>query len=130
LHSKIFKSMAVAAVVLAAAAMTLLLTVLTTVTTWAVIYPEYRTLVTLLNCFAVDPTAVGEGQTGARLTDYVLELSFLGTLDGTFIQRGDANGDGQVTVTDIGVIVDKILGVNNNSNAASRRLLLQEVEPQ
>ena len=110
--------------------MTLLLTVLTTVTTWAAIYPEYRTLVTLLNCFAVDPTAVGEGQTGARLTDYVFELSFLGTLDGTFIQRGDANGDGQVTVTDIGVIVDKILGVNNNSNAASRRLLLQEVEPQ
>ena len=106
--------------------MTLLLTVLTTVTTWAAIYPEYRTLVTLLNCFAVDPTAVGEGQTGGRLTDYVLELSFLGTLDGTFIQRGDAN----ISVTDIGVIVDKILGVNNNSNAASRRLLLQEVEPQ
>ena len=45
--------------------MTLLLTVLTTVTTWAAIYPEYRTLVTLLNCFAVDPTAVGECQTGA-----------------------------------------------------------------
>ena len=35
------------------------------------------------------------------------------TLSGSFaasIQRGDANGDGQVTVTDIGVIVDKILG--------------------
>jgi hypothetical protein len=40
----------------------------------------------------------------------------------------DANGDNDVTVTDIGVIVDKILGVNNSS-AASRRLQ-QEVEPQ
>ena len=94
--------------------MTLLLTVLTTVTTWAAIYPEYRTLVTLLNCFAVDPTAVGEGQTGARLTDYVLELSFLGTLDGTFIQRGDANGDGNISVTDIAVVVNCILQLANN----------------
>ena len=28
----------------------------------------------------------------------------------TLVQRSDANGDGQVTVTDIGVIVDMILG--------------------
>ena len=80
----------------------------------AAIYPEYRTLVTLLNCFAVDPTAVGEGQTGGRLTDYVLELSFLGPLDGTFIQRGDANGDGSISVTDIAVVVNCILQLDNN----------------
>ena len=80
----------------------------------AAIYPEYRTLVTLLNCFAVDPTAVGEGQTGGRLTDYVLELSFLGPLDGTFIQRGDANGDGNISVTDIAVVVNCILQLDNN----------------
>ena len=43
--------------------------------------------------------------------------------------RGDANGDGSVSVTDIGVIVDIILGINNNNNAGSRKLQ-QQVEPQ
>ena len=94
--------------------MTLLLTVLTTVTTWAAIYPEYRTLVTLLNCFAVDPTAVGDGQTGARLTDYIINLGSLGSLEGSFIQRGDANGDGNISVTDIAVVVNCILQLDNN----------------
>ena len=40
--------------------------------------------------------------------------------------KGDANGDGQVTVTDIGVIVDMILG---KSTAGSRKMK-QEEEPQ
>jgi hypothetical protein len=45
---------------------------------------------------------------------------------GGFSEYGaDANGDGQVTVTDIGVIVDKILGTNN---ASSRELRV--LEPQ
>lgn len=39
---------------------------------------------------------------------------------------GDANGDGKVTVTDIGVIVDIILG----KTTASSRKMQQEVEPQ
>lgn len=45
---------------------------------------------------------------------------------GGFSEYGaDANGDGSVTVTDIGVIVDKILGTN-----ASSRKMGQELEPQ
>jgi hypothetical protein len=39
---------------------------------------------------------------------------------------GDANGDGNVTVTDIGVIVDIILG-KNNQNA---RKLENTLEPE
>ena len=45
---------------------------------------------------------------------------------GGFSEYGaDANGDGSVTVTDIGVIVDKILGTN-----ASSRKMEQVLEPQ
>ena len=40
--------------------------------------------------------------------------------------KGDTNGDGQITVTDIGVIVDIILG----KTTASSRKMQQEVEPQ
>ena len=43
-------------------------------------------------------------------------------------QKGDANGDGRVTVTDIGVIVDIILGINTSSS--SRKLEQQNMEPQ
>ena len=39
--------------------------------------------------------------------------------------KGDANGDGNVTVTDIGIIVDMILG-NNNANSRE----LKGLEPQ
>ena len=46
---------------------------------------------------------------------------------GGFSEYGaDANGDGQVTVTDIGVIVDMILGTNN----ANSRKMGQFLEPQ
>ena len=41
---------------------------------------------------------------------------------------GDANGDGRVSVTDIGVIVDIILG-NDGGNAGARRVE-PVVEPQ
>ena len=45
---------------------------------------------------------------------------------GGFSEYGaDANGDGDITVTDIGVIVDKILGTN-----ASSRKMEQVLEPQ
>ena len=45
---------------------------------------------------------------------------------GGFSEYGaDANGDGSVTVTDIGVIVDKILGTH-----ASPRKMEQVLEPQ
>ncbi len=64
--------------------------------------------------FVVDPTAVGEGQTGARLTDYILHLGSLGLLEGSFNQRGDANGDGSISVTDIAVVVNCILQLTNN----------------
>ena len=64
--------------------------------------------------FAVDPTAAGEGQTGARLTDYILHLGSLGLLEGSFNQRGDANGDGSISVTDIAVVVNCILQLTNN----------------
>ena len=48
---------------------------------------------------------------------------------GGFSQYGaDANGDGSVTVTDIGVIVDMILGIDNG-NAGARRVE-PVVEPQ
>lgn len=51
------------------------------------------------------------------------------TVTGTFIENtylpGDANGDGQITVTDIGVIVDIILG-KTPANARKQ----QEAEPQ
>jgi hypothetical protein len=51
------------------------------------------------------------------------------TITGTFIENtylpGDANGDGQITVTDIGVIVDIILG-KTPANARKQ----QEEEPQ
>ena len=51
------------------------------------------------------------------------------TITGTFIENtylpGDANGDGQITVTDIGVIVDIILG---KTPANARKL--QKEEPQ
>ena len=51
------------------------------------------------------------------------------TITGTFIENtylpGDANGDGQITVTDIGVIVDIILG-KTPANARKQ----QEVEPE
>lgn len=46
-------------------------------------------------------------------------------LGNTYIP-GDANGDGQVTVTDIGVIVDIILG----KTTAGSRKMQQEAEPQ
>ena len=64
--------------------------------------------------FVVDPTAAGEGQTGARLTDYILHLGSLGLLEGSFNQRGDANGDGSISVTDIAVVVNCILQLTNN----------------
>ena len=52
------------------------------------------------------------------------------TVTGTFIENtylpGDANGDGKITVTDIGVIVDIILG----KTSAGSRKMQQEVEPQ
>ena len=64
--------------------------------------------------FVVDPTAVGDGQTGARLTDYIINLGSLGSLEGSFIQRGDANGDGNISVTDIAVVVNCILQLDNN----------------
>ncbi len=51
------------------------------------------------------------------------------TVTGTFIANtylpGDANGDGQITVTDIGVIVDIILG-KTPANARKQ----QEVVPE
>ena len=64
--------------------------------------------------FVVDPTAAGEGQTGARPTDYILHLGSLGLLEGSFNQRGDANGDGSISVTDIAVVVNCILQLTNN----------------
>ena len=64
--------------------------------------------------FVVDPTAAGEGQTGARPTDYILHLGSLGLLEGSFNQRGDANGDGSISVTDIAVVVNGILQLTNN----------------
>jgi len=52
------------------------------------------------------------------------------TVTGTFIANtylpGDANGDGQITVTDIGVIVDIILG----KTTVGSRKMQQETEPQ
>ena len=84
----------------------------------------------------VQPVEPGDanGDGNISVTDIAVVVNCILQLDnnGGFSPYGaDANGDGQITVTDIGVIVDKILGVNNNSgNATSRRLLLQEVEPQ
>ncbi len=43
-----------------------------------------------------------------------------------YMLKGDANGDGQITVTAIGVIVDMILG----KTTAGSRKMQQEVEPQ
>jgi len=45
---------------------------------------------------------------------------------------GDANGDGEVTVTDIGVIVDMILGndANGGNYGNARRMTDDTVEPQ
>ena len=43
-----------------------------------------------------------------------------------YYKNGDANGDGQITVTDIGVIVDMILG----KTTAGSRKMQQEAEPQ
>ncbi len=52
------------------------------------------------------------------------------TITGTFIENiylpGDANGDGQITVTDIGVIVDIIQG----KTTAGSRKMQHEVDPQ
>ena len=52
------------------------------------------------------------------------------TITGTFIENtylpGDANGDGMITITDIGVIVDMILG----KTTAGSRKMQQEVDPQ
>ena len=52
--------------------------------------------------------------TAGSLTDYVMNLGSLGSLNGSFIQRGDANGDGSITVTDIAVVVNCILQLANN----------------
>ena len=71
------------------------------------------------------------GDGSISVTDIAVVVNCILQLDnpGGYSEYGaDANGDGQITVTDIGVIVDKILGTSGN--AASRRLLLQEVEPQ
>ena len=84
----------------------------------------------------VQPVEPGDanGDGNISVTDIAVVVNCILQLDnngGFSLFGADANGDGQITVTDIGVIVDKILGVNNNSgNATSRRLLLQEVEPQ
>ena len=43
-----------------------------------------------------------------------------------YYKNGDANGDGMISVTDIGIIVDIILG----KTTAGSRKMLQEVEPQ
>jgi hypothetical protein len=48
------------------------------------------------------------------LTDYVMNLGNDETLTGTFTQRGDANGDGNISVTDIAVVVNCILQLDNN----------------
>ncbi len=47
------------------------------------------------------------------LTDYVMNLGNDETLTGTFTQRGDANGDGSISVTDIAVVVNCILQLDN-----------------
>ena len=64
--------------------------------------------------FLVNPTKVGN----ARLTDYVFDLGNGETLSGTFpstIQPGDANGDGNISVTDIAVVVNYILQLPNTN---------------
>ena len=55
------------------------------------------------------------------VVNYILQL----TNTEFYLTGADANGDGYVTVTDIGVIVDMILGNNVNSNANNNG-----VEPQ
>ncbi len=74
--------------------------------------------------FTIDPTKIGSGgQTNARLTDYVMNLGNGETLSGTFplaILPGDANGDGDVTITDAVAVVNYILGnPSENFNKAA-----------
>ena len=47
------------------------------------------------------------------LTDYVINLGNDEKLTGTFPQRGDANADGSISVTDIAVVVNCILQLDN-----------------
>ena len=68
--------------------------------------------------FLVDPTQLG----GASLTDYHFDFGNGETLTGTFVngQRGDANGDGQVTLADAVAVVNYILGnPSENFNASN-----------
>jgi len=48
------------------------------------------------------------------LTDYVMNFGNGETLTGSFVERGDANADGSISVTDIAVVVNCILQLDNN----------------
>jgi len=48
------------------------------------------------------------------LTDYVMNFGNDETLTGSFVERGDANADGSISVTDIAVVVNCILQLDNN----------------
>ena len=64
------------------------------------------------------------------MTDIAVVVNDILKLNNTggFSKYGaDANGDGSITVTDIGIIVDMILGTKTTANS---RLMEQGLEPQ
>ena len=69
-------------------------------------------------CFVIHLDMIGDSN--FRLTDYVFDLGNGEMLSGTFpsivqpVQPGDANGDGSISVTDIAVVVNCILQLDNN----------------
>ena len=68
-------------------------------------------------CFVIHRDQIGEN---FRLTNYIFDLGNGEMLSGTFpsivqpVQPGDANGDGNISVTDIAVVVNCILQLDNN----------------
>ena len=68
-------------------------------------------------CFVIHLDMIGDSN--FRLTDYVFDLGNGEMLSGTFpsivqpVQPGDANGDGSISVTDIAVVVNCILQLDN-----------------
>ena len=68
--------------------------------------------------FIIDRNQIGDSN--FRLTNYIFDLGNGEMLSGTFpsivqpVQPGDANGDGSISVTDIAVVVNCILQLDNN----------------
>ncbi len=68
-------------------------------------------------CFVIHRDQIGEN---FRLTNYIFDLGNGEMLSGTFpsivqpVEPGDANGDGNISVTDIAVVVNCILQLDNN----------------